>query len=88
MTSWTFGDLVKIIICLTLGYFLLSAELREDKRPENVKYVEDPRNGCELRSELLLANHLIHIKHAEYQPKVLRIYDCANNQVAANIDKE
>lgn len=88
MGDWTFGDLLKIAVLLGLGWFSVQSEIEADYRPDYIKYVDDPRNGCVVRNEISLANHQVHIKKAEYRPKILRIYDCANNQIAANITEE
>lgn len=88
MGNWTLGDLIKIAICLGLGWLILQVELNSDNRPESVKYVEDPRNGCSLQTEVPVFNHMIHIAKSEYRPKILRVYLCANNITAANIEEE
>lgn len=79
------GDWLKIIVCVAIGYFIIKGDIDSDKRPEYIRYIDDPRNGCVLQSEVPLANHLVHIRKSEYQPKVLRVYACANNNTAATL---
>lgn len=82
------GDILKIAILVGLGWFIIKSERDADYRPENIRYVEDPRNSCKIQQEFPLFNHMVHVTKAEYKPKILRVYHCANGLTAANISEE
>jgi hypothetical protein len=85
MSKWSFGDIFWISVLIAVGYVIVKDDVFSDYRPDYIKYVEDSRNGCVLRTEVQLSNHMVHIRKTEYRPKVLRVYDCANNNTAATI---
>jgi len=59
-----------------------------DIRPDKVKWVIDPRNGCELQSTLPLANEQRQVSRNEYKTKYLLLYTCNNQQLAALITEK
>lgn len=88
MGDWGISDILKIAVLGGLGWMIIQSEREADYRPEYIKYVEDPRNGCKIQQELPLFNHMVHVAKAEYKPKILRVYLCANGLTAANISEE
>lgn len=77
---------VVAVVCTVCGLIYLGEQ--EDKRPGNVRWVEDIRNGCRLVETVPLANDMVHVRKSEYVPKLLKVYNCKGNLKAAIIEKQ
>lgn len=65
--------------------FLVYLGIKDDTRPDRMKWITDPRNGCVLLGSQPLANEPIKLTKESAQYKLLLTYTCNNNQLAAII---
>lgn len=87
--SYVISELGWLAVSAFLAYLIIMLiTLELDNRPDNIKYIEDSRNGCKVSQVVKLANHQIHIRKDEYKAMVLYVYQCNGGNVAANIVKE
>lgn len=82
MDEWLIVVLTVLVALLIFTAIIVASD--EAPRPEE-QWVMDPKNGCEIQNEIALANHSTRLGKHNYQPKILTIYYCHADQVAAII---